>query len=166
MSSLISTIPLPIVVQLLTASVIPGISAWLTKKPSAWTGLITAVLVAISAGLSEWVASPSTFHWKTAVATLFVTYVWVAILHSKFWAGDLEGWLNAHGLGGVADLVNRTDDVGPGAIDTPSTQATPVDPKQPAAGNPPAGSAAAIAKPPVAGAGETGAELFPTAPST
>lgn len=77
-----------LILSVVTAYVIPLLSALVTKAPSAVTGLCTTLLAAISGFLAEWAASPNNFDWKTAAGTALAAWLVAVVAHSKTWAGS------------------------------------------------------------------------------
>jgi hypothetical protein len=87
------------VVSLLTATLIPFLSALVTRVPSFLTGVVTAVLAIVSGFLAEWAANPDHFDWKAALGTALAAWAIAALTHSKVLKGTaVEAELQARGL--------------------------------------------------------------------
>lgn len=102
MSNLISLfqhIPTPILIGFVLSTVIPLVSALLSKHPGFWTGTCTGLLSALTGFLTEWAAKGDGFDWRAGLAATLASYAIATRVHSKVLAGtDVEQKLHSAGI--------------------------------------------------------------------
>ena len=106
-------------IALLVGTVIPGITAAITKKEASVRvkAIVTALLSAIAGGLNAYLASPpvGTSGWETFIGTILVT--WIASAAAYYF-----GWKPTGAASAIAD---RTPNFGFGTVTPPSTPPAP-----------------------------------------
>jgi hypothetical protein len=97
--SLFAQLPAATVAGFIAATVIPYLSALVTRHPGWWTGAITLLLSALNGVFTQWAAHGDGFDWKAAVGAALISWVIAVVSHSKVLKGTaVEARLHAAGI--------------------------------------------------------------------
>lgn len=76
----------------------PFLAALVTKAPTFLTGVITTLITTAAAFVTDWLANPNHFEWKTAASAALSSWALAFLVH-KGWISDttLQDRLHARG---------------------------------------------------------------------
>lgn len=115
--------PLPSKLTVLIGLVIPLVSAYLSRRPSFITGILTVVIGVLASIATTWIAQGTTFDWGQALGTAVATVVTAWGAQARLYKDTpVVEWLYAHGLGGSDVDVTMLPPMQPGWDDVDNGQ--------------------------------------------